>query len=537
MAITQNHVINIQPGVSAPLVIHCSQGDTGTQINLTVVNGDEEFDCSSYACSVHGVRSDGGNWGPITCTVSGSTVCFSLTSAMTAVAGACLAEISVGTVGTANFAMLMENATFENGVTYSNDVSVYQNILNAVQAGLSLAEAAVANEKDERIAAVNAEASARASADSNLQSQINQIVAPSGEAPSAAEVQNARMGADGVTYDTLGTAIRTQASSLKEDIVKVNKNLIPNEIIFKGKSKFTGGWETDLIASDITFYHGHPWDITINLHSDVVDSSYVQVKDQSGNVVWYWQLKDLKAGKHKMLCALPTTCPHSNVYITSDKYVDTCDFEISNNYINNIEKLSREVNSLQTNEHKFDYTKFILGITYNKYAYTSEEAQNEELFIFDQDILIKVNDGFTFCVTGFNSDGTYTGYYSGWKTGNESLVVEKNTYFRIGIDKVPVAKITSIEEIKEYVNSVTYNLLGYTNDISNLKNDINDTKNDISNLNTTLSTSIQNKISNKMMLNIIQNDIYYSHLDVDYYDGLIIPSQSIYDVMRSKTRF
>ena len=236
MAISQNHIINIQPGVSAPLVIHCSQGDTGTQINLTVVNGDEEFDCSSYACSVHGVRSDGGNWGPITCTVSGSTVCFSLTSAMTAVAGACLAEISVGTVGTANFAMLMENATFGNGVTYSNDVSVYQNILNAVQAGLSLAEAAVTNEKDERIAAVNAEATARqtadntlqgninteastrAAADSNLQSQINQIVAPSGEAPSAAEVQNARIGADGVTYDTLGTAIRTQVNNLNENL-------------------------------------------------------------------------------------------------------------------------------------------------------------------------------------------------------------------------------------------------------------------------------------------------------------------------------
>lgn len=267
MAITQNHIINIQPGVSAPLVIHCSQGDTGTQINLTVVNGDEEFDCSSYACSVHGVRSDGGNWGPITCTVSGSTVCFSLTSAMTAVAGACLAEISVGTVGTANFAMLMENATFGNGVTYSNDVSVYQNILTAVQAGLSLAEAAVTNEKneriaaitnekDERIAAVNAEATARqtadntlqgninseaatrASADSNLQSQINQIVAPSGEAPSAAEVQNARIGADGVTYDTLGTAIRTQVNNLKEDLNLCNDgyyafDLIPNRYILR----------------------------------------------------------------------------------------------------------------------------------------------------------------------------------------------------------------------------------------------------------------------------------------------------------------
>ena len=248
MAITQNHVINIQPGVSAPLVIHCSQGDTGTQINLTVVNGDEEFDCSSYACSVHGVRSDGGNWGPITCTVSGSTVCFSLTSDMTAVAGACLAEISVGTVGTANFAMLMENATFESGVTYSNDVSVYQNILTAVQTGISneTAErvAAVETEKNERIAAVNAEATARqtadntlqgninseastrASADSNLQSQINQIIAPSGEAPSAAEVENARVAYDGETFPTLGGAIRAQVNNLHVLIDLIGSNNI-----------------------------------------------------------------------------------------------------------------------------------------------------------------------------------------------------------------------------------------------------------------------------------------------------------------------
>jgi hypothetical protein len=95
---------------------------------------------------------------------------------------------------------------------------VYQNILNAVQAGLSLAEAAVTNEKNERIAAVSAEATTRASADSNLQSQINQIVAPSGEAPSAAEVQNARIGADGSVYPNLGTAIRTQVNDLNEGL-------------------------------------------------------------------------------------------------------------------------------------------------------------------------------------------------------------------------------------------------------------------------------------------------------------------------------
>ena len=224
MAITQNHVINIQPGVSAPLVIHCSQGDTGTQINLTVVNGDEEFDCSSYACSVHGVRSDGGNWGPITCTVSGSTVCFSLTSAMTAVAGACLAEVSIGTVGTANFALLVENATFESGVTYSNDVSVYQNILTAVQTGIS-------NETAERVAAVETEKNERVAADNSLSSRIfqndariNNLIVSSGS-DSSAEVIDARTGYDNTVYDTLGNAIRDQIGTLTDSLGVNHKTL------------------------------------------------------------------------------------------------------------------------------------------------------------------------------------------------------------------------------------------------------------------------------------------------------------------------
>ena len=266
MAITQNHVINIQPGVSAPLVIHCSQGDTGTQINLTVVNGDEEFDCSSYACSVHGVRSDGGNWGPITCTVSGSTVCFSLTSAMTAVAGACLAEISVGTVGTANFAMLMENATFGNGVTYSNDVSVYQSILTAVQNGLTIEKServtAVTNEKNERIAAVNAEATARQNADATLQNNIdaeatarqsadntlqgninseastraaadavlqgqidNFVQLPSGSTAADAELVNIRVKADGTSAATAGNAVREQITPLYDGMTNLGEQV------------------------------------------------------------------------------------------------------------------------------------------------------------------------------------------------------------------------------------------------------------------------------------------------------------------------
>lgn len=58
------------------------------------------------------------------------------------------------------------------------------------------------------------EASTRSSADGLLQTQIDELVAPSGEAPSAAEVQNARIGANGVTYSTLGNAIRSQLTDV-----------------------------------------------------------------------------------------------------------------------------------------------------------------------------------------------------------------------------------------------------------------------------------------------------------------------------------
>lgn len=77
---------------------------------------------------------------------------------------------------------------------------------------------AIALEKTERQQAVTAETLDRESTDNNLQAQIDQLVAPSGTAPNPAEIENARIGADGVTYDTLGNAIRTQVTNLKSDI-------------------------------------------------------------------------------------------------------------------------------------------------------------------------------------------------------------------------------------------------------------------------------------------------------------------------------
>lgn len=60
---------------------------------------------------------------------------------------------------------------------------------------------------------ISTEAQARAATDSSLQSQINQYVNPSTQQPD--EVVNARVGADGTTYSTLGDAVRGQVTDLK----------------------------------------------------------------------------------------------------------------------------------------------------------------------------------------------------------------------------------------------------------------------------------------------------------------------------------
>ena len=53
-----------------------------------------------------------------------------------------------------------------------------------------------------------------------LNARIDNIIA--GPAPSTAEIVDARLGADGVTYPSLGAAIRDQVTDLKSDLVKTN---------------------------------------------------------------------------------------------------------------------------------------------------------------------------------------------------------------------------------------------------------------------------------------------------------------------------
>ena len=101
---------------------------------------------------------------------------------------------------------------------------------------------------------LNSEIQTRTSEANTLKSRVDQIIAPTGEAPNPSEITDARVGADGKTYDSLGNAIRTQVTNLKSAIYSVTStdNLFDKDSPFEnGTYKSTGAW--DSTANYVTY--------------------------------------------------------------------------------------------------------------------------------------------------------------------------------------------------------------------------------------------------------------------------------------------
>ena len=210
MAITvQAQNLNVRPGNSSQTVVHLSQGDTGNTIRFFLYDGNSEFDVSSYTVTVHGVRADGVGWGPYaTSPVANHNngVQFNLKSLMTSVAGASVCQLVIANnagaaVGTANFAFLVENATFPDGPVYANDVSVYSQILAYVQGAVIPEEAIIidstltistaaaqAKAVGDALTAVNSTVGTLSSTVANMSDAVVRVTSDNGIEP--AEIQN-----------------------------------------------------------------------------------------------------------------------------------------------------------------------------------------------------------------------------------------------------------------------------------------------------------------------------------------------------------
>ena len=259
-------------------MVHVNQTDKNMDIQFQIMNGNQPFNVpEGWTGTIRGTKGDAfGYAAAVTVTAGSNLVTAHLKEQLTAVAGVgnvfeLVFASTSAKVSTENFILAVEKAALNDDTVISESDLVYANqVLNQLQSVAAVNQqvqqnkANIATETATRVAAdttlqnninteaaarqaadqtlqsnINAEASKRSTADASLQSQIDQLVAPSGEAPSAAEVLNARIGADGVTYPTLGDAIRTNDTELKsllgtstDNLVTLNTSTTNNDVVF-----------------------------------------------------------------------------------------------------------------------------------------------------------------------------------------------------------------------------------------------------------------------------------------------------------------
>lgn len=237
-------VLNLVPG-GVMKMVHVNQADKNIDIQFQIMNGNQPYNIpEGWTGTIRGTKGDAfGYSAAVTVTAGSNVVTVHLKEQLTAVAGVgnifeLVFASTSAKVSTENFILAVERSALNDETVISESDLVYANqVLNQLQSVAAVnqqvqqnksniaAETAARQTADNTLQGnINAEASTRATADASLQSQIDQLVAPSGEAPSAAEVMNARIGADGVTYPTLGDAIRANDTELKSQINKLYTN-------------------------------------------------------------------------------------------------------------------------------------------------------------------------------------------------------------------------------------------------------------------------------------------------------------------------
>lgn len=273
--VNSRYYLNIRSGYMAPVTLHCSYGDSGETVTFYIFDGGDELTLTGSTVSLHGTRKDGASYGPIACTVSGNSVSFKLTSAMTGAEGGGIAEFTISknstTIGTCNFGVMVEDAVFPNGVSYDSDPSVYQDILKYVQSTSSGIVSTLTSLVEE-------EANTRYASDKAIGTRIEQTNGRidnilTTDITQDDEIIDARYGIDGKTYGSLGDRIDTEIRGISRQL---NWGIFEKRVV---KNSYVTN------AGVITAYNG--WDRTDYILVEGLYSIIVNATEASTYNVFY----------------------------------------------------------------------------------------------------------------------------------------------------------------------------------------------------------------------------------------------------------
>ncbi len=160
----------------------------------------------------------------------------------------------------------------------------FQTIVNEQITALETTKAdksALAEEKSERIAEIEEEKSERLAEIAVERERINNIAAlPSGSTTGDAELQDIRVGIDGKTYPSAGSAVRGQVTDLKSDLDVLDDDIMPMMEIDIGAyiNSDVNKWISDGTTNYKTYY--------------VKSGDVINLKAPIGYSVYYCVLKD-----------------------------------------------------------------------------------------------------------------------------------------------------------------------------------------------------------------------------------------------------
>lgn len=341
--------LNLVPSGVMP-VVYINQGDAGYDKEFLIYNGDSPYNVpSGVSATIRGTKSDGyGVTEAATVTTGSNLVTVTITEQMVAAAGENVYElVFVDTndlrVASINMVWAVKKDALGDSVISDSDLDYATTVMNQLQSveafkaqldnntnGLSAettARVAADNaEKSARIAAdtalqsaLNTETATRASRDTVLQAEIDQLVAPTGSAPSAAEIQNARIGVDGTTYTTLGDAIRGQVTNLDNELEEIKT--IPHTPVYTDEKPHNLIKKHELISGHYINATGGVGDASGWNCSDYIDLTgftHICLSGNPGNCAFYNSSKTFleTVSANKTNYAIPENAVYIRISVT-----------------------------------------------------------------------------------------------------------------------------------------------------------------------------------------------------------------------------